>query len=109
MTSTVQPAPVTAVDGAKPGRKNRTVEVGRAHWSVKLAVLLICFFWVVPAFGTQITSFRTESEANSSGWWAALNPAKWGGFTVSNYRDSDRQRQPRRRIDQLRGDHRSRR
>jgi len=86
MTSTVQPA--TDVKVAKPGRKLRSSDITSAHWSVKLAVVLICFFWLVPAIGTLITSFRTESDANGSGWWTALNPANWGGFTVSNYRDA---------------------
>lgn len=90
MTSTVQPAPATDVTGTKPGRKSkmRSSDVTSAHWSVKLGVLLICFFWLVPAVGTLITSFRNESDANSSGWWTVINPANWSGFTLSNYRDA---------------------
>jgi alpha-glucoside transport system permease protein len=90
MTSTVQPAGTVAADAQAPrfNRRRRSVEPGGANWAVKAAVALICFLWVVPAFGTLITSFRNEADANASGWWAALNPANWGGFTGSNYRDA---------------------
>lgn len=87
MTSTVQPAPA-AVKAAKSSGKMRSSDASKAHWSVKAAVVVICFFWLVPAIGTLITSFRTESDAGSSGWWTAINPAQWGGFTISNYRDA---------------------
>ena len=90
MTSTVQPAGTVATDPTlnKRPRKVRSVEGAPAHWTVKAAVIVICFFWVVPAFGTLVTSFRNELDANNSGWWTALNPANWGGFTFSNYHDA---------------------
>jgi alpha-glucoside transport system permease protein len=92
MTSTVQPgAPATTepeVARSRFLRRPRTSEVSPAHWSIKLAVVVICFFWIVPAFGALVTSFRSESDANTSGWWTALNPANWGGFTLSNYHDA---------------------
>jgi alpha-glucoside transport system permease protein len=90
MTSTVQPAGTVATE-PKPtrfARRPRTEEAAPAHWTVKAAVIIICFFWIVPAFGTLVTSFRNETDANSSGWWTALNPANWGGFTFSNYHDA---------------------
>src|SRR5262249_10163513 len=68
--------------------RTRPEHIKPAHWSIRAAVIVICFFWIVPAFGTLITSFRDESDANSTGWWTALNPASWGGFTVSNYHDA---------------------
>jgi len=49
---------------------------------------VICFLWLVPAIGAIITSFRSEADANTSGWWTVLNPANWGGFTLSNYHDA---------------------
>ena len=93
MTSTVQPGPVateSAPSRTAPaqGRRGRDRRAKPAHWSVKLVVVIICFFWIVPAFGTLITSFRTESDANTTGWWTALNPANWGSFTLSNYHDA---------------------
>jgi alpha-glucoside transport system permease protein len=93
MTSTVQPGAPAAVTEPKASRfargRRKSSEQGRpAHWTVRVAVLLICFLWVVPAFGTLVTSFRNELDANSTGWWTALNPANWGGFTLSNYEDA---------------------
>jgi alpha-glucoside transport system permease protein len=89
MTSTIQPAPVAEAKPSRFARKPREADSSKAHWSVKLAVVLICFFWLVPAFGTLITSLRPESDANSTGWWTVVfNPAKWGDFSLSNYRDA---------------------
>ena len=88
MTSTVQPGTVAEPKPSRFARRPRAADASSAHWSVKLAVIVICFFWLVPAVGALITSFRPENEANSSGWWTVLNPAKWGSFTVSNYRDA---------------------
>jgi alpha-glucoside transport system permease protein len=90
MTSTVQPAGTVATEPKlnKTPRRLRTAEAAPAHWSIKAAAIIICFFWIVPAFGTVVTSFRNEIDANNSGWWTVLNPANWGGFTISNYRDA---------------------
>jgi len=90
MTSTVQPAGTVATDPQlnKRPRKVRSVEGAPAHWTVKAAVIVICFFWIVPAFGTLVTSFRNELDANNTGWWTVVNPANWGGFTFSNYHDA---------------------
>ena len=90
MTSTVQPAGTVATDPKlnKRPRKVRSVEGAPAHWTVRAAVIVICFFWIVPAFGTLVTSFRNELDANNTGWWTVVNPANWGGFTFSNYHDA---------------------
>jgi alpha-glucoside transport system permease protein len=91
MTSTVQPgAPATTEPRlTRFARRPHTEHVEpRAHWTVRAAVVVICFFWIVPVLGTVITSFRAENDANSTGWWTAVNPANWGGFTLSNYRDA---------------------
>jgi alpha-glucoside transport system permease protein len=90
MTSTVQPAGTVTTEPTptRRARRPQTTERAPAHWSVKAAVIVICFLWFVPAFGTLVTSFRNELDANNTGWWTALNPANWGGFTLSNYRDA---------------------
>ena len=90
MTSTVQPAGTVATEPRlnRFTRRPRTAEAAPVHWTVKAAVIVICFFWIVPAFGTLVTSFRNEADANASGWWTVVNPAKWGGFTFSNYHDA---------------------
>ena len=90
MTSTVQPAGTVATEPepTKGARGAGTAEAAPAHWTIKAAVIVICFFWIVPVFGTIVTSFRNENDANNSGWWTALNPANWSGFTFSNYHDA---------------------
>src|SRR4051812_17714089 len=91
MTSTVQPGAPAAVEPrvSRFARKPRiTEDVKPAHWSIKLGVVIICFLWIVPAFGALVTSFRSEADANSSGWWTVFNPANWGGFTLTNYHDA---------------------
>lgn len=91
MTTTVQPVPATTEPGGFRSRRLRVPagDHGGASWAVKLVVLLICFFWLVPAFGTVVTSFRSETDANSTGWWTVIfNPSTWANFTLSNYRDA---------------------
>lgn len=69
-----------------PGKVQKADRIGRAHPAVRIAVLVICFAWIVPTVGVIATSFRTSTDSNSTGWWTALfNPSKWGGFTVENY------------------------
>ena len=92
MTTIIQPGVVQDEPKSSRfrfGHSLPTGSYGGAHWSVKLAVVFVCFFWLVPAFGALITSFRTESDANSSGWWTAVfNPSAWSHFTFSNYTDA---------------------
>jgi len=90
MTSTVQPAAPATTERrvTRFARRTRNEQVTQAHWAVRVAVVVICFLWIVPAFGTLVTSFRSETDANSTGWWTALNPANWGSFTLSNYHDA---------------------
>jgi alpha-glucoside transport system permease protein len=87
--------PVGAVPGeaaTKPRppaeRKAKGVgeNAGRANWLVKLLLIFVCFLWLVPTIGILVTSFRTDDEANSSGWWTVLaSPLEFTQWTVSNY------------------------
>jgi len=61
---------------------------GKANWVVKLALILICFLWVVPIIGLLITSLRTQDAANSSGWWTVIaNPLDFTQWTLQNYNE----------------------
>jgi alpha-glucoside transport system permease protein len=54
-------------------------------WASGLA-LLIAVLWTVPTFGLLVTSFRgNRRQITSTGWWEALAPANWGGFSLTNY------------------------
>lgn len=46
-----------------------------------LVAIVIAFLWTIPTIGLFITSFRTEDDINSSGWWTGLT----GPFTLDNY------------------------
>lgn len=59
----------------------------RRSWTSIIAMIVLCVLWTVPTLGLLVTSFRTRIDASQSGWWAALNPANWGGFTFQNYTD----------------------
>jgi alpha-glucoside transport system permease protein len=87
MTTTVA-TPSTVDTPAKAGRWRAREGTGQANWFVKLVIVLLCFFWMLPAVGILVTSFRTLDDAQATGWWSALNPANWGHFTFSNYTDA---------------------
>ncbi len=80
-TQTAPPAPAP-----KKAKKVKEVQIGRAHPAVRIAVLVICFAWIIPTLGVIVTSFRTVDDANTTGWWTALfNPSAWANFTFDNY------------------------
>jgi alpha-glucoside transport system permease protein len=56
---------------------------GRAGWGTRAVLIVICLIWVIPTFGTFVTSFRSESDANSTGWWTFLGSL--GNLTFDNY------------------------
>jgi alpha-glucoside transport system permease protein len=63
--------------------------VGRATPIVRLALLVICFLWLVPTIGIIVTSFRTEEAALTSGWWTVItSPLDFTQYTVANYSEA---------------------
>ena len=49
---------------------------------------MIAVLWTIPTVGLLITSFRTEDDINSSGWWTIFGDLFNGelpGFTLDNY------------------------
>lgn len=86
MTTTVSP-PVVDV----PPRGRRVPKAGasaggqgKAGWAAKGVLVLVCFLWVVPTLGLFVTSFRTQSVANSSGWWTVIT-SPFSNWTLENY------------------------
>jgi alpha-glucoside transport system permease protein len=79
---TTATAPVGIEAETKHRKQKAPRNIGQAPWAVRIVLGIICFLWIVPVFGTFITSFRTEQDANSTGWWTVLaHPS----FTFSNY------------------------
>jgi alpha-glucoside transport system permease protein len=62
-------------------------EVRQGGWFIRITILAIVILWLVPTVGVLITSFRTESLVDTSGWWTALaHPFQAGEWTLENYR-----------------------
>ncbi|WP_028652851.1 carbohydrate ABC transporter permease [Nocardioides halotolerans] len=47
-----------------------------------LAAVVIAVLWTLPTAGLLISSFRSEDDVKTSGWWTGLT----GPFTTENYR-----------------------
>ena len=47
-----------------------------------ISAIILAVVWTVPTFGLLVTSFRSQQDINTSGWWTGLT----GPFTLDNYR-----------------------
>ena len=85
MTSTVTP-PVAEAARPVPTRTGRVAKMKRAGWFARIALIVVCFLWIVPSLGLFVTSFRTADAALNSGWWTVvLHPFR--DWTSQNYTD----------------------
>jgi len=58
-----------------------------AGWFVRTTIIAVALIWLFPAAGVLITSFRPESDSETTGWWTTLaHPFEAGQWTVENYR-----------------------
>ena len=86
MSTTPTPAP-SAVD-THPGQDQTTRAEGkpqRTSWVPRVALTIVVVLWLIPSIGLLVTSFRSQTDAVSTGWWSALfNPfaTEW---TLGNY------------------------
>ncbi len=48
-----------------------------------IIIIIICIFWMTPAFGLLVSSFRPAAEVATSGWWTAFQTPFQ--FTLNNY------------------------
>jgi alpha-glucoside transport system permease protein len=54
-------------------------------WS-KIIIVLMTIMWTVPTLGLIVSSFRTRTAVNTSGWWTAFSlPMDWAQWTLENY------------------------
>jgi alpha-glucoside transport system permease protein len=59
----------------------------RAGWITKGVLIVLCVLWLIPLFGTLITSFRSVDAAANTGWWSVIvHPSTLSSLTLSNYR-----------------------
>ena len=86
MTSTATPPVASETQLPGRARKRKSVEPGGANWVVKAVIAIISILWIVPTLGVLITSFRLDTDANSSGWWTIfVHPSKLKNLTFGNY------------------------
>jgi len=80
---------MTAIDGAPPRARERTVAAsivrGLNRWPVHLTLLIIGLLWFLPTAALLVSSFRPPNEVLTTGWWTAFSlPFE---FTLENYQD----------------------
>ena len=54
-------------------------------WASGVAII-IAILWTTPTLGLLVTSFRTQRDIQTSGWWTAFKDPS--AFTLENYRDA---------------------
>ncbi len=61
----------------------------KAGWLTKLVLTVLCLLWIIPTFGTFVTSWRPLNDAETSGWWTVFtNPSELTNLTTQNYTDA---------------------
>ncbi|WP_328507050.1 carbohydrate ABC transporter permease [Streptomyces sp. NBC_00391] len=91
MTALETPAPTPAPGTPareEPVRAKRSVAArlasGAAGGALRVFLLLVALFWLVPTFGLLVSSFRDPTDISASGWWKVFSaPAQ---LTTKSYR-----------------------
>ncbi len=83
MTTTTPPAPDANVTVRAPRKSaSDAAQQGLTNRWASLAAIVIAALWTIPTFGLLMTSFRTEADIDSDGWWNVVtNP----DLTLNNY------------------------
>ncbi|GAB2911225.1 carbohydrate ABC transporter permease [Streptomyces heilongjiangensis] len=84
MTALKTPAPAPAPRNPveeTPARARRSVAArvasGVAGGALRIFLLLVALFWLVPTFGLLVSSFRDPTDIAGSGWWTVFSaPAR---------------------------------
>uniref|UniRef100_A0AAU3HWL1 Carbohydrate ABC transporter permease n=1 Tax=Streptomyces sp. NBC_01393 TaxID=2903851 RepID=A0AAU3HWL1_9ACTN len=75
-------APATAVNRARPSLGSRIVS-GLGSSVVRVFLLLVGLFWLVPTIGLLLSSLRSPENMSGSGWWKVFSAPSQ--LTVDNY------------------------
>jgi multiple sugar transport system permease protein/alpha-glucoside transport system permease protein len=85
---TPAPAPAPGTPAREePVRAKRSVATrlasGAAGGALRVFLLLVALFWLVPTFGLLVSSFRDPTDISASGWWKVFSaPAQ---LTTKSY------------------------
>ncbi|MEO7122427.1 MAG: carbohydrate ABC transporter permease [Lacisediminihabitans sp.] len=88
MTETLAPGTNQTTKGAdqppiKKTRRRRSQGSRRPLLTVILGIVAV--LWLLPMFGLLVTSFRTTTDAQSSGWWTVFADIAKAPWTITNY------------------------
>ncbi|WP_406837511.1 carbohydrate ABC transporter permease [Streptomyces sp. AHU1] len=75
-------APATAVNRARPSLGAR-IASGVGGGVVRVVLLLVGLFWLVPTIGLLLSSLRSPEDMNAGGWWKVFTAPSQ--LTVDNY------------------------
>ncbi|WP_328451855.1 carbohydrate ABC transporter permease [Streptomyces sp. NBC_00386] len=75
-------APATAVNRARPSLGSR-ITSGLGSGVVRVFLLLVGLFWLVPTIGLLLSSLRSPENMSGSGWWKVFSAPSQ--LTVDNY------------------------
>ena len=56
--------------------------------TLSIVLGIVAILWLVPVFGLLVTSFRTTTDAQSTGWWSAVANFFSQAWTLQNYTDA---------------------
>ena len=65
--------------------RGRMADGRRRSPAAIIVMIVLALLWTLPTFGMLVTSFRSRTDAASSGWWAALVDPFETGWTLDNY------------------------
>ncbi len=73
---------VTAADTRPQSRLERLLD----HWLIKFTVIVLALMWLVPSVGLLVSSFRTRTDIQASGWWTVVGSIfDFRQWTIGNY------------------------
>jgi alpha-glucoside transport system permease protein len=75
-------APATAVNRTRPSLGSR-IAGGLGSGVVRVFLLLVGLFWLVPTIGLLLSSLRSPEDMNGGGWWKVFTAPSQ--LTVDNY------------------------
>jgi len=83
------PLPESVTEAPPKPTKAEALGVRRGGWFIRITIVVIVLLWLIPVAGVLVTSFRSETLANTTGWWEAFaHPFRSGQWTFENYRQA---------------------